>query len=748
MDLARALAEQSPAAQLTVLTGGAHDISGEDPTSPLAALANGAVASLRHELGGGARALDLHAADDPAETAEAVVAELGHRDAAVALRRGIAWLPNAEPMAAGGGEGPVIRADGVYVLTGGLGGIALELAKEIVERGGRKLALLSRDVGPWKVAAVAADLEGLRAEGATVELFEVDVSDRERLSACLGQVRRELGVVAGVVHAAGNADGGLAATHRRERAEAVLAPKVAPANFLVEYLRDSPGVDFLVLCSSIDAVLGEPGAADYAAANAYMDALARRSWQRGERRVVSIGWDAWREVGMAARRGREGIGADPSFGLTNQEGRELFARALVAGVPYAVVSTAPLAERLAAAAPGPRPAPEPAVVAATPEVPVVAPPEIAAGAPEVSLVAPEAPGVEPDGDDLPAAATAIWAELLGRPDLSPEEDVFRLGGHSLMATQVATRLRQTLGHEIPVRAVIEARTGAELAAALHSGSGDLAEPQVEASEEERRGPLSPLQQRIWVLHLLNPRTLEFTIPFAMRIRGELDAGALQRAAARLVARHESLRTVFYGTEAGPVQEVRPADEFALETADVPPCSSEQAIVNAATEFALQPFDLERGPVFRCRLLRLGAGDHMLVVSAHHLVFDGWSLSIFHRELAALYGAEIDGGPNDLAPLSRSHLEVVRSQLEATDTPGFRDSLAQWRRLLEGVPALDLSTERRRPAVRSGRGATVDFDLDLELLRRVDALAADRGGDAVYGATRRDRRRARPLRRAG
>ncbi len=705
MDLARAVAEGRSGAQLTVLTLGAYDVGGAEPISPHAAMLGGTVASLARELPGGARHIDVDAAADPAAAAEAVLDELSHTDPAVAIRGTAAWLPSPEPVVPGGGAGIPIRADGVYVFTGGLGAIGLELAQEVVERGGRKLALLSRDASPARTATVAGELQALRARGATVEMLEADASDREGLTGCLDEVRSRLGPVAGIVHAAGIAGGRLAVNHQRAESEPVLAPKVSGAQALAEFVSRSPEVDFLVLCSSVDAVLGAPGAADYAAANAYMDALAYRCRQQGERRVISIGWDAWREVGMATRHAAGTAEGTLALGLSNQEGRSLFGRALAAGSPHLLISTVPPAQRL-----------------------VVSTPVVALPSPEPVVVPDEAPA--PDAGtgtsgDLAAAVTAIWAELLGRPDLSPDEDVFNLGAHSLMATQVVPRLRQVLGSEVGVRTVIEARTGAQLAAALEPGQGG-GEASPAVAEAASEGPLSPLQERIWMLHELSPESLEFIVPFGLRIRGPLDARALERAIAGILNRHDALRTVFRATDEEPVQEVRPPGDFELGFEDLGPGTSPEEALAVASEFALQPFDLGRGPLFRCKLLQLDPDDYLLAISFHHLVFDGWSLGIFHRELAELYRAEATGAATALEPLPNSYLEVSQRQREAIGTPSFRRSLAFWLGHLEGVPALDLPSEGRRPPVRSERGAAVPFELDPGLLDHVDRLAAERG----------------------
>ncbi|HLL46318.1 MAG TPA: condensation domain-containing protein, partial [Longimicrobiaceae bacterium] len=299
-------------------------------------------------------------------------------------------------------------------------------------------------------------------------------------------------------------------------------------------------------------------------------------------------------------------------------------------------------------------------------------------------------------DDAPSTPTeevlaGIWAEVLGLERVGAGESFFALGGQSLLATQVVSRVRQVFAVELPLRAVFEAPTLNELAARVEQarrGGGAAPVPPVERVEHDGPVPLSFAQERLWFLEQMRPGEGLYTIPVALRLTGALDVDVLARALTEVARRHESLRTVFPVVEGRPVQVVRPAVPVALRAE---PAGSAAALVR---EEMLRPFDLEAGPLFRVRLARLAADDHLLLVAMHHAIGDGWSAGVLLRELGALYRAfsaceasplpELPVRPRDFAVWQRLHL--AGAALDA--------QLAWWRERLAGAPpVLELPTDR-------------------------------------------------------
>ncbi|MEO0820267.1 MAG: SDR family NAD(P)-dependent oxidoreductase [Pseudomonadota bacterium] len=490
-----------PPVRVLVVSAGGQSVLGEPVRLPDAALAHGPVLAInaedeRLQL----RHLDLEAAPDPEATA-AVIAEEAVRDVPElfsALRAGRRWVRRYEPLdlAEGAAGPPPLRDGGVYLITGGLGGVGLTLAKALAERvGGQvgeqlgeqvgaRLVLTARSALPpredWDCAIAeghprAEAIRGIRAveaAGGTVAVEALEAADEAGLRDLVARTEARWGPIHGVIHAAGlPGSGALTALQNAEEIAATLAPKVAGLRALAAALGDRP-LDFVALMSSINAVLPVPGAGDYAAANAFMDAWAESAERPAAwRRVAVFNWEGWGDVGMAARRAEEGHGADRAL-IPPEEAAGLFFD-LLADRPGRVVVTpydlAPLSAALrkmlrdgTAAATAAR-ALAPAEGADTPP----------AGA---SLIAPE----RFDSDDERLVA-AIWSELLGAEMEGPDENFFERGGHSLMATRVLARLDALAGVKLTLRDLFDAPVLSALALRVAQARGD-GEP---AAEEER-----------------------------------------------------------------------------------------------------------------------------------------------------------------------------------------------------------------------------------------------------------------------
>ncbi|HEU4884131.1 MAG TPA: amino acid adenylation domain-containing protein, partial [Longimicrobium sp.] len=225
-----------------------------------------------------------------------------------------------------------------------------------------------------------------------------------------------------------------------------------------------------------------------------------------------------------------------------------------------------------------------------------------------------------------------------------------------------------------------------------------------------------------------PGGSEYNIATALRLAGELEVPALAAALAEVVRRHEALRTVFREAEGAPVQVIQPFDGFALPV-DALPGGDEgaRAVRERIADEAVRPFDLAAGPLFRARLLRVGAEDHVLLLCMHHVVSDGWSMDVLFRELSALYAAHGGGGEAELPPLPVQYADYAAWQREQLRGEVLDRQLAYWRERLAGAPALlELPADHARPAVQGTEGASVSVDLPPELLQRLLLLGRGQG----------------------
>ncbi|MFP2895292.1 amino acid adenylation domain-containing protein [Corallococcus sp. 4LFB] len=331
--------------------------------------------------------------------------------------------------------------------------------------------------------------------------------------------------------------------------------------------------------------------------------------------------------------------------------------------------------------------------------------------PPESLRAPEVEYVAPRGETEQRLA-AIWREVLRVERVGLHDNFFLLGGHSLLATQALSRIRTAFNVELPLRALFEAPTLLELAARL----GAFAASDVPALRPTSRSgplPLSFAQQRLWFLDQLEPGNASYNIPTALQLEGHVNADALQRALDALVERHESLRTVFRAGPEGAEQRILPRVSVPLERGSVstalPGSEQQREALRLATGEARRPFDLARGPLLRATLLDLEEARHVLLLTMHHIVSDGWSMGVLVRELAALYDAFTRGQPSPLPPLALQYADYSAWQRLWLQGEALDRQRAWWREQLSDVPvALELPTDKPRPATRSFRGAHRSF----------------------------------------
>ncbi|MFJ6623660.1 condensation domain-containing protein, partial [Kitasatospora sp. NPDC091335] len=245
---------------------------------------------------------------------------------------------------------------------------------------------------------------------------------------------------------------------------------------------------------------------------------------------------------------------------------------------------------------------------------------------------------------------------------------------------------------------------------------------------DRRLPLSFAQQRIWTLEQLRPGTVEYVLPLGWELRGPLDVPALRRALREVVERHEVLRTRYREDGHRPVQVVDPAadPDFAeLDLGDLSPSERPVRLAELLEREARTPFDLAGHWPLRARLVRLTADHHVLSLALHHIAFDGWSVGVLARELAAAYSAFATGTPSPLEPLPVQYADFAAWQRREPAGPATGQP-AYWRSVLEGATATELAADRRRPPVFDPAGATLPFTVPARTAQALTELGRSRG----------------------
>ena len=327
----------------------------------------------------------------------------------------------------------------------------------------------------------------------------------------------------------------------------------------------------------------------------------------------------------------------------------------------------------------------------------------------------------------------IWGEVLGVKQLGVADNFFDLGGHSLVATQVISRISDTFKIDLPFRAFFDSPTIESLALyveeALRSQHAIEAPPLVAVGRDEAL-PLSFSQQRLWFLDQLEPMSNAYNIPSVVRLRGPFVPELFKQAVTEVIRRHESLRTRFVTDEGRARQEID--DNVALDvpifdlrqlTAD----EQKSEVRRLATLDTQQPFDLASGPLVRLTVLELAESDHVLMLTMHHIVSDGWSMTVLMRELIVLYDAFSRGESSPLPELPIQYADYAVWQREWLQGEVLAQQLKYWRERLQGAPpVLELPTDHPRPAVQTLRGRMLKRRLSGELLQQIEALSRREG----------------------
>ncbi|ARN83878.1 hypothetical protein B1812_21580 (plasmid) [Methylocystis bryophila] len=337
-----------------------------------------------------------------------------------------------------------------------------------------------------------------------------------------------------------------------------------------------------------------------------------------------------------------------------------------------------------------------------------------------------------------AALCRIWAQTLGLERVGVEDNFFELGGHSLLAVQVISRIRREFGREVALRSLFAAATIAEFARAMDAAefeAGEAASPEVRRAEREGSLPLSFAQRRLWFMEQLSPGEASYNVPAALRLLGELNVAAFSLAVNAIVQRHEALRTTFVVRDGVAAQVIAPALELAAPVVDLSGLDQAAQEVEAQrllSEAARRPFDLAVGPLLRVLVLDLGfrpatgEREHIVAFTLHHIVTDGWSTDVLLREFVTLYEAFAAGRPSPLPDLSIQYADYAVWQRDWLAGAVLDRQLAYWRERLAGAPALNLPTDRPRPAVQDHAGATYGFEVPQRVAEGLARLGRREG----------------------
>jgi amino acid adenylation domain-containing protein len=332
------------------------------------------------------------------------------------------------------------------------------------------------------------------------------------------------------------------------------------------------------------------------------------------------------------------------------------------------------------------------------------------------------------GTPMEEVLAGLWAEVLNVERVGIHDNFYYLGGDSILATQLISRTRETLHVEISFGSFFATPTVAGVARSIEmarQGMLDSPVPPMQRIPRDTVLPLSYAQQRLWFLAQLELSRHAYNLLEAVRLRGTLHVATLRQSLQEIVRRHEVLRTTFAHVEGLPCQVIRPPMPFPLpviELREVPEPEREAQLRALARAEVQRPFDLAQGPLVRATLVCLADAEHVLLLSMHHIVFDGWSYGVFWRELSVLYEAYSPGKPSPLPELSLQYADFAHWQQQWLQGDRLETHLAYWRQQLANISPLQLPTDRPRPALQTFRGARHPLVFSAALLQALQALS--------------------------
>lgn len=713
--------------EITVITDGIHVVNGDEVVQPEKATLLGGVTVIPQEYPAiRCRSIDIdhvkRTAWQQKKLLDQLVQELKApvRDLLVSYRRGTRWVQSMEsvPLHRPQENALQLREGGVYLITGGLGAIGLLFAEHLITRWQAKVVLTARSSFPpaqeWDTYLATHPAEDGTAEkvrrlqtmlqhGGDVLVLEADVADEEQMRVVVQEAEERFGALNGVIHAAGIVG----------KKSFISIQETTPFNVEEQFQAKLYGIlalenvlrgkelDFCMLMSSLTSVLGGLGHIVYSAANLFVDHYVHRHNAEEEVRWIGVNWDFWLFEEDEAKQGAYFGKSATEFAMTPEEGLTVL-EALLNGCEDSqiLISTADLQARLDQWI---RVESIDSEVASLPQTagharPALSNPYVAAR------------------DDLEQQIASIWERVLGFQQIGIEDDFLELGGDSVKVVSVVSAIHKKLNADIPLHEFFERSTIGKLADFIRQNRKTERYEEIQPIAKQEVYPLSAAQRRLFILNQFDRTSTNYNTPLAMRLEGSLDLARLEAAFAKLIQRHEALRTSFETLAGQPVQRIFDEVDFAVVTT-----TAEETEIDDVIAGFIRPFDLGLAPLLRAQLVRTAPDVHFLLIDLHHLCSDGVTIEIIKREIAELYqGLE-------LTPLRLQYRDFAAWQTAQLQSDDVKKQEQYWLKRFAGdVPVLNLPTDFPRPAVQSYAGERLKFEIDASTVLGLKEAAQSQG----------------------
>lgn len=560
-----------------------------------------------------------------------------------------------------------IRESGSYLLTGGTGGVALELAHQLADISPIHFILLTNEDFPeedtWaaitaqnqggEIAVKIGKLQELLRKGASLSILKADITDEHTLSEKLTETEANTGTIHGIIHCAGLPGGGLLKDKKWYDAIAVLRPKILGAVHLHNYFKKR-NPDFFILCSSATSLTGGAGQADYTAANAFLDAIAQET-----RSATAVLWPAWLKTGMTASIDIESV-HDPVTPITAGEGRDLFINALTLKRQILLAGKLKITDFKAFN--------KHFLISND-----FREEESESSGLALSIKSNFRIKDAENPDTLLLTVAGCWGAVLGYDELGLHDNFYEIGGDSISAMRIAGILEKECGVRITINDIFTHLTISELTDAINKKKdtdSSSSVPDTSNAADGTRFPLTPQQEYIYHLERISNNVITYHIAEVFKWEGEFDADRFRRALMHLAEKQEALRTAISFEDGQLQQTVVDLKDFPVPIKTIPEKSLQQELAAF-----IRPFDLHQPPLLHIAIFRIKKSSTVIAFDFHHILFDAFSLGIFYDELIKAYYDQT------LMPPSLSFTGFVKKQAENRSQEQNDEDIEYWNEII-------------------------------------------------------------------
>ncbi len=713
--------------EIVLLTNNASCVTGEEnrvyPLNGAYQAVAGVIAAEHNSIS--CRSIDI---DQSVQVEQIIHQIFGGNNLRVAMRENDIFVPEVTHSfdnPNGNDQAVSLKHDGIYLVTGGMGGIGKEILRHLAKGSDATLIIIGRTILDESELTIKTKkyiefINQLRSEGNRVEYYSVDVSDFEQMESCLFSIKEKYGTLDGIFHCAGVPGDKLLSNKSIDDFLETIAPKVL-GTYNIDRITRGWQLDFILLFSSLTTILLPPGQMDYVAANAFLNSYADQAGLEG-RNVKNILWPAWEDTGMAFHaNGKTNEGLNFGFlkAISAENGVKAIAKVLNSNIQNAIVCELDysyeyhnqltefgysldkeLANRFNRKQ----------------AVELIADEEVTA----LSLTG---KNVFTSTEQL---VGEIWGSVLGFTELDVTADFHHLGGDSIHSIQITNEINKALNAKLDIVHIFDYPTISELSGYLDSFA---VTPQDGEREEENdqivsEYNLSEFQLRIWFIQKLLPDITIYNLPMTIKLDFPIEPIFIEKTINTIIQRHSVFRTVFVEKDKGVQQIILDDYRLSVEVVD---CTDRDYDVEAAEKEIYaennKPFDFSQ-PLIITKIYRFKEQLHYLYLNIHHLICDGWSSSLLINELMSTYQDITAGKAVDTSERAPRYIDWIASMEEWKGSANYHDQKKYWENELGGtLPIIDLPLDYKRPDHFSYKGDTHTLFLNHELKQKIKQLSA-------------------------